>query len=265
MLDKNGPRTDWTDHLNEDNTAALRAANSASTYVYKTRSNEQLFKLGFTDQLSESNDSDKIIDLLISDGVSVKAVPLFMDKKVFPNPFMKYKKLQASRDMLSSEPLKPSQGDATSKTFADCQTDIKLNESPAFSEVAKEPDSLVQSKQPAYPAPIPLPVAVDVKFDQVQPVSPPLTEEPPPVAAPPPQPQTVDPRIAIAPVTYYMHDMKLSVDDDPGIDASLAKQFKTHIVQLHQNLHEVLEAQGSEKPIAPPKDPCLTQVIGRPG
>lgn len=263
MLDKNGPKTDWTDHLNEDNTAALRAAHSASTYVYKTRSNEQLFKLGFTDQLSESNDSEKIIDLLISDGISIKAVPLFLDKKVFPNPFLKHKKLLCTDDKLSSEPLKPSLGDAITKSNADCQTEIKLTESPVFSEVAKEPPPPVQNLEQPRPIDMPPQVAVDVKFESAQPVSPPLTEEPPPVAIPPPVQQEADPRIAITPDTYYMYDMKLAVDDDPSIDANLAKQFKTHIVQLHQNLHEVLEAQSSEKPIAPPKDPCLTQVIGR--
>lgn len=266
MLDKNGPKTDWTDHLNEDNTAALRAVNSASTYVYKTRSNEQLFKLGFTDQLIESEDSGKIIDLLISDGVSIKAVPVFLDKKVFPNPFMKYKKLLASDEKLSSEPLKPSLGDAQTKTNADCQTEIKLTESPALSDLAKEPPPEPPAKELAAPMALPLEVAVDVKFDATQPASPPLTEEPPPIVAPPPPvPKVVDPRTPILADTYYMHEMKLSVDDDPAIDAGLAKQFKTHIVQLHQNLQEVLEAQSSEKPIAPPKDPCLTQVIGTRG
>ena len=267
MLDKNGPKTDWTDHLNEDNTAALRAAHSASTYVYKTRSNEQLFKLGFTDQLSESNDSEKIIDFLISDGISIKVVPLFLDKKVFPNPFLKHRKLLCTDDKLSSEPLKPSLGDANTKTNADYQTEHKLTDSPVFSEGPKEVQSAPQNKDQTIPMDLPPQVAVEVKFEPVQPVSPPLTEEPPPVITPPTPPppvlQVVDPRVAIAPDTYYMHDMKLSVDDDPSIDPNLAKQFKTHIVQLHQNLHEVLEAQSSEKPMAPPKDPCLTQVIGR--
>ena len=151
-----------------------------------------------------------------------------------------------------------------SKSNADCLTDAKLTESPPFSELAKEAPATPENKEIEGPMALPQQVSVDVKFESAQPVSPPLTEDPPPIVAPP-VPVVVDPRISIASGSYYMHDMKRAVDDDHSLDAALAKQFKTHIVQLHQNLHEVLEAQSSEKPIAPPKDPCLTQVIGRPG
>lgn len=78
-----------------------------------------------------------------------------------------------------------------------------------------------------------------------------------------PKPVVVDDgRIAIPLGTYYMHEMKLAVDNDPRADPEMAKQFKTHIVQLHQNLYEVLEAQSSEKPLAIPTKPVLRPGLG---
>ena len=55
-----------------------------------------------------------------------------------------------------------------------------------------------------------------------------------------------DPRKPILKDSYYMSAMKQAVDNDPGLDAEFSRQFKTHVVQNHQNLHEVLEAKSSE-------------------
>ena len=128
MLDKNEECEDWNEDINEEHTVTLRAKNTAASYVYKTRSHEQLFKLGFTDNFADSQDPENILDHLISDSTSVKRVPVFMKENKFPNPFMRQKNGGNLDSNFHLQTGKITSVDESNKT-TNYQTDHKLLDS----------------------------------------------------------------------------------------------------------------------------------------
>lgn len=247
MLGKDvSKQTDWSDSLREDSPIEPRLS-QATTYGYKTRSNVTLFKFGVTDVSSEDS-QDAAINQYVGDSVDTRCVRQFIDYSTFSNPFIKYKQRKA-------------------KVFKSETTDDKKKR-PALGIYKIDGKSgLTESCRSIADQPKPLFVSHSMLLGDS-----PIDEPEETIGANPekksesePTPKVdlpTDDKIIIEHGTYYMHDMFKAVNNEPDIKDSLSAALKNHVVQNHQNLHEVLEARKKEKPLATPHPINLPQSLG---
>ena len=235
--------TDWNDSLREDSPYEPRLSH-ATTYGLKTRSNMSLFKYGVTDVSSEDS-NDNILGQFVSDSVNMRTVRLFIDYDKFSNPFFKFKKQKNNSTTCKTDGM-PTENTETRELKEELRFSITINPpSNKFPYNRSKPEFVSYSKligdKPLEPPKI------------VTPVEPEKVQE-----APPPDPRTV-----IPPGTYYMYEMTQAVNNDESLDPKMSQAFKAHVVQNHQNLHELLSAVAKEKPLAVPEKPVLPADLGR--
>lgn len=242
---KNTKHTDWNDSFREDSPSPYEPRLShATTYGLKTRSNVTLFKYGVTDVSSEDS-NDNILGIYVSDSVNSRKVRHFIDYEKFSNPFFKYKTLKSPAANLKSE-MTPTENTDTrdlKEELRDCKVVRASTEK--FPYQRSKPE-FVSHLQLTGDKPIDSPrESILAEIEKVEEVLPP------------------DPRIVIPYGTYYMHEMTLAVNNDDALDPTLSQAFKTHVVQNHQNLHDLLSVLSKEKPMATPEKIVLPENIGR--
>lgn len=257
--------TDWNETFVEDTLNEPRHSHT-TTYAYKTRSNEALFKFGQTEQSLRSLDEDILIGNLVCDSVDMRAVPLFLDSNKFSNPFFRFK---VPTPLLKASSLLNSQNktDDSQKTLG-----IKV-----ISDRPGHAPQLTPTPRPTQEVPNVPPQPADSPKKEIPPPPPPETKpDPPPMPkkeeeqtqkevkpeAPMPVPKESK-KVKIGRDSYYIGKLKMAVDDDPKLPENWNRQFKMHILQNHMNLLELKEAQNSEKPMAVPVKPVLPQDLGK--
>ncbi len=269
MSGKDVAKTDWSDLCNEGSPHDQRTAYKNNTYNYRTKSNMSVFQHGKTNG-SGSSDTENLILEIVSDSVDSRNVPMFIDYSRFSNPFMKYSRSKNSSVIHSKEaipydidsPLPKNEEPLTSRAG-----DTKTNDTNKYDQTTAGPTgtqpghhTLVSDSNTVNIAPEQPNVEVaHNKCDQVKTLS---TPPSPARALVERMPESMDLRKEIRYELYYMSDMKLAVDSDPRIGEEVARQFKVHVVQNHQNLHEILQARNTEKPIANPFKPELPAGLG---
>lgn len=237
---------DWNDTLRENSPIEPRLSH-ATTYGYKTRSNASLFKYGVTDVSSEESQDDAIRQV-VGDSVDSRCVRLFIDYTTFSNPFMKF---NPKRDKMIKSDLTEASIHRLGSGF---------NKIGAKGVLSVSSRSLANHLKPLF-------------------VSHNMLVGDSPVEAPPEEFKPINHTMAAglaekknesSPIkrkiikngTYYMYEMFKAVNNETGLSDSLSKAFKNHVVQNHQNLHEVLTALKTEKPLATPLPVNLPAGLG---
>lgn len=244
MLRKDVSRlTDWNDSLREDSPFEPRLSH-ATTYGLKTRSNMSLFKYGVTD-VSSDDSNDNILGQFVSDSINSRRVRLFIDYDKFSNPFLKFKSSKFCHRNFKTEII-PTENTETRELRDEPKVSIIVN-----APLDKHPYIRIKPEFITYSK-----LTGDKPIDSPRDIVP---KEPEKVEVVIP----ADIRNVVPVGTYYMQDMIQAVNNDESLDPKLSQSFKTHVVQNHQNLQEVLLVLRKEKPLALPEKPVLPGVLGK--
>lgn len=239
--------TDWNDALREDSAYEPRLSH-ATTYCYKTKCNETLFKFGVTD-VSWDDSADGVVGQLVGDSVDTRNVRMFIDYEKFSNPFF--------RSSAVKEESKYSMKHLKSNFLDRPRTDKPT----ASFDTSYSSRSLFDLKRPAFQihakllGDLPVEAPKDFPSQKTKSNSETIIQKKTPVV--------LDSRHPIEPGTYYMYEMVQAVNNDPTLDPKISSSFKTHVVQNYQNLQEVMSAKLSEKPLANPLKPELPVTLGK--